>query len=134
WLVATLLGVRGGGSGERLGLVGAWKIADNLRRSLLAPALFLLFLGGWLVLPGSVLVWTLLAISTLAAPLLASAVIAYVAALIENDQVPGRRRLMAWQPLSQALGRFVITISFVPYEAIMVSTSVIITLFRLFVS
>ena len=134
WLVATLLGVRGGGSGERLGLVGAWKIADNLRRSLLAPALFLLFLGGWLVLPGSVLVWTLIAISTLAAPLLASAVIAYVAGLIENDEVPGRRRLMAWQPLSQALGRFVITISFVPYEAIMVSTSVIITLFRLFVS
>ncbi len=134
WLVATLLGARGGARGERLGLVGAWKIGDNLRRSLVAPALFLLFLAGWTVLPGSALVWTLIALSTLFAPLLASAVIAYVRGLIENDAVPGRRRLTAWQPLSQALGRFAITLTFVPYEAVMVVTSVVMTLFRVFVS
>jgi len=39
-----------------------WKIIDNLRRSLLAPALLLFFVAGWLVLPGSAWVWTAFAI------------------------------------------------------------------------
>ncbi len=134
WLAATLLGVRGGGRGERLGPAGAWKIGDNLRRSLVAPALFLLFVAGWTILPGSALVWTLIALSTLFAPLMAGAVIAFVAGLIENQAVPGRRRLAAWQPLSQALGRFVITLTFIPYEAIARVQSVTVTLYRLFVS
>ncbi|MBX3140942.1 MAG: hypothetical protein KF875_09350 [Trueperaceae bacterium] len=132
WLLATLVGARG--RGERLGPAGAWKIADNLRRSLVAPALFALFVAGWLVLPGSPGVWTLIALSTLAAPLLAGAVIAYLDGLIENYTVPGRRRLMPWQPLSQAFGRFAITLSFVPYEAGMVARSVSLTLYRLFVT
>ncbi len=134
WLLATLVGARGGGSGERLGVAGAWKIADNLRRSLVAPALYVLFVAGWVVLPGSSLVWTLIALSTLAAPLLAGAVIEYVGGLIKTETVPGRRRLTAWRPLSQALGRFVITLSFVPYEALMVTISVGVTLYRVFVT
>ena len=40
-----------------------WKLVDNLRRSLMAPALFLFFLGGWVLMPGSALVWTALAIA-----------------------------------------------------------------------
>lgn len=134
WLLATLVGARGGGRGERLGVAGAWKIADNLRRSLVAPTLYLLFVAGWVVLPGAPLVWTFIALSTLAAPLLAGAVIEYVGGLIKNEAVPGRRRLAAWQPLSQALGRFVITLSFVPYEAVMVAISVSVTLYRVFVT
>ena len=43
-------------SGQRvpnpLSVVSRWKILDNLRRSLVEPALFLLLLLGWLVLPG----------------------------------------------------------------------------------
>ena len=35
-----------------------WKILDNLRRSLMAPATVALLLLGWTVLPGSPLVWT----------------------------------------------------------------------------
>ncbi len=132
WLLATLIGVRG--RGERLGPVGAWKIADNLRRSLVAPALAALFLAGWLILPGSPAVWTLIALSTLAAPLLAGAVIAYLEGLIANYTVPGRRRLMPWQPLSQAFGRFAITVSFVPYEAGQALRSIGLTLYRLFVT
>ncbi len=132
WLLATLVGARS--RGERLGPAGAWKVADNLRRSLVAPALLALFVAGWLVLPGSPGVWTLIALSTLAAPLLAGAVIAYLDGLIENYTVPGRRRLTPWQPLSQAFGRFAITLSFVPYEAGMVVRSVAVTLYRLFVT
>ena len=40
-----------------------WKLVDNLRRSLMSPALLLFFLGGWILMPGSALVWTGLAIA-----------------------------------------------------------------------
>ena len=49
-------------------LVSRWKILDNLRRSLVEPATFLLFVLGWLVLPGSALHWTLAALAILFAP------------------------------------------------------------------
>ena len=40
-----------------------WKLVDNLRRSLMSPALLLFLIGGWLLMPGSALVWTGLAIA-----------------------------------------------------------------------
>jgi cyclic beta-1,2-glucan synthetase len=39
--------------------VSRWKIFDNLRRSLLDPALLILFVAGWIGLPGGPLYWTL---------------------------------------------------------------------------
>jgi len=39
-------------------LISQWKILDNLRRSLLEPALILLMLSGWLWLPGKPAYWT----------------------------------------------------------------------------
>ena len=41
-----------------LAIVSRWKIVDNLRRSLVPPALVLMFVLGWLVLPGAALAWT----------------------------------------------------------------------------
>ena len=51
-----------------LPVIARWKILDNLRRSLLAPALVALFVAGWTVLPGSALVWSALALLVLAFP------------------------------------------------------------------
>jgi cyclic beta-1,2-glucan synthetase len=47
-----------------------WKIFDNLRRSLVPPALVVLFVLGWTVLPGSPWLWTALALLAPALPLL----------------------------------------------------------------
>ena len=41
-----------------LPLIGRWKILDNLRRSLVAPALLALLVAGWTVLPGRRWFWT----------------------------------------------------------------------------
>ena len=38
--------------------VSRWKIFDNLRRSLVEPATFILFLAGWFYLPGGPVYWT----------------------------------------------------------------------------
>ncbi len=45
-----------------LTLISRWKILDNLRRSLMAPALLVALVAGWVMLPGSPLVWTGLAL------------------------------------------------------------------------
>src|SRR5205814_5163290 len=51
-----------------ISLVSQWKIFDNLRRSLVEPATFLLFVLGWLVLPGSARNWTIATICVLFVP------------------------------------------------------------------
>ena len=43
---------RGGLERNRLPLISRWKIFDNLRRSLVAPALLALLAAAWTVLPG----------------------------------------------------------------------------------
>ncbi len=50
--------------------IGRWKILDNLRRSLLAPALLALLVAGWLVLPGRPGVWTAIVLVVAASQLL----------------------------------------------------------------
>jgi cyclic beta-1,2-glucan synthetase len=57
---------------NRLSLVGQWKIVDNLRRSLVAPALLALLAAAWTVLPGNPLVWTAGGLAVVAFPFLAS--------------------------------------------------------------
>lgn len=51
-----------------ISLISWWKILDNLRRSLVEPATFLLLLLGWFVLPGSPRDWTLATIFILVLP------------------------------------------------------------------
>jgi cyclic beta-1,2-glucan synthetase len=46
-----------------------WKLFDNLRRSLVPPALLVLLILGWTVLPGSPWLWSTLALVVLALPL-----------------------------------------------------------------
>ncbi len=45
-----------------------WKILDNLRRSLVEPAIFVLFVLGWTALPGSPVLWTVATVAVLFAP------------------------------------------------------------------
>jgi len=53
-----------------LSVVSRWKIFDNLRRSLVEPAMFVLLLLGWLCLPGGPGAWTLATITILFLPAL----------------------------------------------------------------
>src|SRR5262245_10729020 len=49
--------------------LGRWKVLDNLRRSLIPPALIVLLALGWTVLPGPGRVWSLAALAVVALPL-----------------------------------------------------------------
>lgn len=51
-----------------LSVISRWKIIDNLRRSLSEFATFLLFLCGWLLLPGKAAYWTVGTLAILSFP------------------------------------------------------------------
>lgn len=48
---------------NNLSMLDRWKVLDNLRRSLVPPSLLLFFIGAWMILPGSAVIWTLLAVA-----------------------------------------------------------------------
>ncbi|BCX02272.1 MAG: hypothetical protein KatS3mg053_0210 [Candidatus Roseilinea sp.] len=104
--------------------IDRWKIFDNLRRSLLAPALLALLIAGWLWLPGSPLVWTALATFTLAPPLLLGLAAGAVRA------VKARSLHHVSSPLFTGLLRWLLALAFLPYETVLTLGSVIVTLVR----
>ena len=70
-LVAAARGADEGGPRRNpLPLIARWKILDNLRRSLMAPALVVLLAADGLVLPGDVRVWTIAGLVPMLLPIL----------------------------------------------------------------
>ena len=68
WLWRTVPDAAGRTVANTLPVISRWKILDNLRRSLIPPALVLLLALGWSVLPGSPALWTTLVLLVLAFP------------------------------------------------------------------
>jgi cyclic beta-1,2-glucan synthetase len=60
---------RAGLTRNRLPLISRWKIFDNLRRSLVAPATVALLVLGWTLLPGRPAAWTAAILAAIAFPL-----------------------------------------------------------------
>jgi len=111
-----------------LSVIARWKILDNLRRSLLSPALFVLFVAGWLWLPGSPLVWTLAGLLTPAVPVLTGLVVGLIQGV--NTQ--------SWQnalrPLQNGAVRWMLALVFLPYETLVTLGGIVTTLLRLLVT
>jgi cyclic beta-1,2-glucan synthetase len=68
WLFSKVPDESGHQVPNPISLVSQWKILDNLRRSLVEPAIFLLLVFGWLVLPGNPIYWTLATLAILFVP------------------------------------------------------------------
>jgi cyclic beta-1,2-glucan synthetase len=68
WLIRGAAGA--GASRARIPTIGRWKMLDNLRRTLSAPAAYLTLVLGWTLPPGAPMVWTKLILLCLAVPAL----------------------------------------------------------------
>ncbi len=71
WLSSRVPDYHGNIVPNPIGLIARWKIFDNLRRSLIEPNTLLLFLAGWLYLPGGALYWTSATVAMLFMPVYA---------------------------------------------------------------
>ena len=120
------------GGGRAVPALGRWKMLDNLRRSLSAPALLLSFLVGWQLQPAAALFWTaFLALTILLPPLLPT-----LAAIIP------RHRGFSWRGHARNLTRDTILAStqilfnmaFLARIAYLSLDAILRTMFRLLIS
>jgi cyclic beta-1,2-glucan synthetase len=117
---------------NRLPLISRWKILDNLRRSLVAPATLLFLVTAWTVLPWRPLKWTAAILATLAFPLLTE----FLGALASPPQ---RRPALVYlrgalQDLGTALAQVLLQITFLVYQSYRMLHAVAVTLVRLLVT
>lgn len=113
---------------NRLSIIDRWKIIDNLRRSLFSPTLFLIFAMGWLALPSSPMVWTLVALLIPALPVI-------IQTVHSGKQNIARLSLKGLiEPIRLPAMRWALAIVFLPYEAMLALSAIGITLIRLFIA
>ena len=112
---------------NRLSVINLWKIFDNLRRSLLPPTLLLLLAAGWLFLPGSPWVWTILVFLPSLLPI-------FVQTFQHGRHNIGRLSLKQILKTSQLpLTRWALSVLFLPYEALLMLGAISTTLIRLLI-
>ena len=124
WLAPRVPGRDGTRLPNRLSLLDRWKIADNLRRSLVPPSLVALALAGWFLLPGSPWVWTAL---TIAAPG------AYLFTDLVTGLARGRRRgvmLSTMRRLRDHAGRWALAVVFMVNDAVVAADAIVRSLWR----
>ena len=132
WLLPRVRHAGKGAIPNDLSVIERWKILDNLRRSLLAPMLLLLFIAGWLWLPGPTWAWTLFGILTPAVPLIAGT----LGSLVRNalDHANPARESPPWrnifEPLRDSVLRWLLELAFIPYETFLALGGIAITLVR----
>lgn len=109
-------------------IIDRWKIFDNLRRSLLAPSLLLIFVLGLIFLPGLSGLWTAILMITPAIPLLTGLTHSSI------QIMAGEPFSTALHPLGKNLLRWLLAIAFMVYEAYIAFDAIVTTLYRLFIS
>jgi cyclic beta-1,2-glucan synthetase len=93
WLFSRVPDELGRMVSNPISLVSQWKIFDNLRRSLVEPTTYLLFVLGWLMLPGSARNWTIATISILFVPVWFEFLFALVRSVAEQKKSVAREAL-----------------------------------------
>lgn len=93
WLGSVVPGPHGSRVKSPISIMSRWKILDNLRRSLVEPATFLLLIFGWVVLPGSPWAWTLATVAILFVPAWCRCLFELVRAVIERNSAVARDAL-----------------------------------------
>jgi cyclic beta-1,2-glucan synthetase len=127
WLF-PLVRTKTGLSPNRLSTIDLWKVFDNLRRSLLPPTLMALLAAGWLFLPGSPLVWTLLVLLPAALPIAMQTV-------QDGKYNIGRLTLkQILKPAQLPLTRWMLAVVFLSYEALLMLGAIRTTLGRLLIT
>ncbi len=128
WLFPRVPRADGGKMPNPLSALDRWKILDNLRRSLRPLALLTFLAAGWLGLPGSPLVWTLAALAMSAAPLV-SGTVTQLARRLQGALLVGGA-----PSLQTDVARWLLSLTFLPYEALIVVDAIGATLVRLLIS
>ncbi len=130
WIIGSAPAISGSG-GTGMPLLGRWKLADNLRRTLLAPVSFLALVTGWVLLsPGAALLWC----GFVFLPFLLSAFLPLVARVIPRRSgiTTGSHFRAFRQDLKVALLQFGLQVALLAHQAWLMVDAIVRTLSRLY--
>ncbi len=130
WLAPTVPTASGSGPNP-LPLLERWKVLDNLRRSLTPPALVLLLVLGWTVLPGPAWLWTGFALAVPALPL-AQLIVGATYGSLRRGSLSGLLGIGHHFPATA--GQALLWIAFLADQAGRLADAIVRTLNRLFVT
>jgi cyclic beta-1,2-glucan synthetase len=132
WLSRRVPEARGRVVRNPLPLISRWKILDNLRRSLVAPAVLLWLVAVWTIVPGWPLWWTLFMLVVLAFPVYAH--------LTENllthpRGIPWTSHFWSvWGDVRTNTAQVALALVFIAHQAFLKADAIARTLYRMLVS
>jgi cyclic beta-1,2-glucan synthetase len=111
--------------------VSRWKIFDNLRRSLFEPFIFLVFVAGWLGLPGGPLYWTIVPLVLLFFPTVVQCAFGLGGAFVSSRKGSAGEALSGfWKATLIAL----LNLIFLPHQALLCLDAIVRALVRRFIT
>jgi len=115
-----------------LPLISRWKILDNLRRSLVAPSLFLWLLASWTIFPGSAWIWSLFVLVTIAFPVYLHVT---TSLLIHPRGVPWTSHFWSvWGDVRTNTAQVFLSALLLPHQAYLMSDAILRTIYRKLIS
>ncbi|HTR63577.1 MAG TPA: glucoamylase family protein, partial [Candidatus Binataceae bacterium] len=134
-LLPWVFGFHQGVSGSRLAsipLIGRWKMIDNLRRSISAPAAFLALMAGWTLAPRAAVVWTVFVLLSVTIPALLPV---FAGILPRRPNISAQNHLRAvGRDLRLAFSQSALRVVFLAHQAWLMADAIGRTLFRMFVT
>src|ERR1051326_7017541 len=132
WLGRYVIDAEKNKQRNRISAISRWKILDNLRRSLLAPAILIYLVAAWTILPGNPIWWTIFAILTLAFPVYAHVT---TGLLIHPRGVPWTSHFWTvWGDIETNTAQFALLIVFLGHQAWLMGDAIARTAYRMLIS
>ena len=131
WLLPRVPGPGGRRQKNPLSGLSRWKLLDNLRRSLVPPALTLLLLLGWTVV-SPFWFWTLSVIGIVLIPPILAAILDLFQK--PEDLLPEQHAATTLRTAGRHVTQTVLTIAFFPYEAFVSMDAIVRTIWRMAVT
>jgi cyclic beta-1,2-glucan synthetase len=132
WLFRRVPEAHGRKAKNKLPLISRWRIFDNLRRSLTAPALVLWLLAAWTIFPGSPILWSLFAVIILAFPVYLHVT---TSMMVHPRGIPWTSHFWSiWGDVRTKTAQFALTFTLLGHQAWLMADAIGRTLYRLLVS
>jgi len=132
WIIGLARDASGGRNRTPIPLISRWKMLDNLRRTLSAPAAFLTLLAGWTLPFALPVIWTTFVLATIAIP----PILPVLTGLIPHRRgISKRSHLRAvGTDLVRATSQMGLTLTLLAHQAWLMTDAIVRTLFRVSVS
>jgi cyclic beta-1,2-glucan synthetase len=132
WLLPRVPDAHGTLVKNPLDVVSRWKILDNLRRSVIEAATFVLLMAAWFYLPGSPAAWTAATVALMLVPSYVQLVLA-MSRLWRSEDRAGLLR-QSFSDFTSGQITVLITLTFLAHQTLMTLDAIFRTVFRLTVS